>query len=296
MVSMGDFVGLDRGLRTLLGVRDKAFGGLRVVLIGDVYQLKPPDGDGYFFETATFDDLKDGGLVVLSLLTQHRQVGGTGGDEDDWMLRRLLVDARAGRFGTLGANLLAYVGARPTAPWSAVRIVARRADAARHNAVGLARLTGPQYECGNGTVLRVGARVVFTQNYYSPGADGALLAPNGAVGDVVGLPSPRTSPAIVLVAVDGGGVLGVTPRSLRGKLSHPLGLAWALTIHKTQGQTFPGGVVVDGTCIGEAGQAYVAISRVRRLECLWVTNLLATDFEIPREESWLRFVAEYGLQ
>jgi len=294
MVSTDDFVGLDYGIRGVVG-RDVPFGGLRVVLLGDVYQLEPPDGLGYFFETATFAEMERRGLRVVRLVTQHRQTAGPGVDEDADVFRTILGDARRGRFGTTGANLLAYVGCRP-APDGVTRVVARRADAARHNGVQLAKLPGPEFVCGNGTILRVGARVVFTQNYYASGTAGPLVAPNGAVGRVVGLPSKRSDAARVLVAVDDGCTVPVNARRYDGQVSHPLGHAWALTIHKTQGQTLKHGVVVDGTNISEAGQAYVAISRVGRLDDLWVTNLLPEDFEIGRRPSWVAFVEKYGLQ
>jgi ATP-dependent DNA helicase PIF1 len=302
MVSTDDFVGLDNGLRIALGERDRPFGGLRVVLIGDVYQLEPPDGGGYFFETATFGEMKERGLRVVQLVTQHRQMTGDGSSEDDMMLGKILADARRGQFGTFGANLLAYVGMR-NAPSCVMRIVSRRADAAVHNNRRLGMIEGRTFVCGNGTSIKVGARVVFTQNYYGGRLrrDGPLLAANGVVGVVVGLPSPGGlggpgGESRVLVEVCGRGIVAVEERRLRGKESHPLGLAWALTIHKTQGQTFSEGIVVDGTHVSEAGQAYVAISRVRRLEDLWVTNLLPEDFEIERKLGWKKFVDEHGLQ
>ena len=60
----------------------------------------------------------------------------------------------------------------------------------------------------------------------------------------------------------------------------PLRLAYAITIHKAQGATLDCALIDIGDNTFEYGQAYVALSRVRSLDCLYIWDLTARAFMV----------------
>ena len=69
----------------------------------------------------------------------------------------------------------------------------------------------------------------------------------------------------------------------RGVSQVPLILAWALTIHKSQGATLDAAEIDVGSGIFECGQTYVALSRVKSLEGLYLTSFDAKRIRINKK-------------
>ena len=75
---------------------------------------------------------------------------------------------------------------------------------------------------------------------------------------------------------------------LASRIQVPLTLAWALSIHKSQGQSLDY-VKVDLRHVFEAGQAYVALSRAKTLEGLQVLNFNPTKITVhPKVKEFYR--------
>ncbi|MEN9967802.1 MAG: hypothetical protein RL036_1035 [Actinomycetota bacterium] len=166
--------------------------------------------------------------------------------------------------------------------------------------------------------LKIGAQVMFIKNDDSstvknPNGTGLLKRwVNGTIGTVVDLPSSGG----VVVEVDGEtfDVGRSTWEKVRYEIDEqfdealgrvkevlvavplaefqqiPLRLAWAVTVHKSQGQTYDEVVIDMGRGAFSPGQTYVALSRVRSLEGLYLTRAIRMS-DIMVDQDVLRFMS-----
>ena len=164
--------------------------------------------------------------------------------------------------------------------------------------------------------LKVGAQVMFIKNDDSStkkGPNGPIKRwVNGTIGHVLELPSSGG----VIVEVDGERleVGRSTWEKVRyeideqfdeetGKVKEvliavplaefqqiPLRLAWAVTVHKSQGQTYDEVVIDMGRGAFSPGQTYVALSRVRSLDGLYLTRAIKMS-DVMVDQDVLRFMA-----
>lgn len=138
--------------------------------------------------------------------------------------------------------------------------------------------------------LKIGARVIFTKN------DVASRFVNGTIGTVTefskhtGMPVIKTDSGLSAVTsvAQAGRVIHVEPadwnmqdsgRVLATITQIPLRLAWALTVHKSQGMSLSS-AHMDLSDAFEYGQGYVAISRVRTLQGLSLSGLNTRALEV----------------
>ena len=130
--------------------------------------------------------------------------------------------------------------------------------------------------------LKVGAEVMFTKNKPK---DGFV---NGTLGVIESFSTFSNNP---IVKTKSGQKIEVEPMDWQveenGKVKAsltqlPLRLAWAITVHKSQGMSMDA-AVMDLAQVFEYGQGYVALSRVRRLSGLHILGWNAKAFEVHPE-------------
>lgn len=268
------------------------FGGLRVVVIGDLFQLPPVLGtrekDDYarLYDTPFFF-----GSDVFRELVERREVSFV---ELERVFRqadpRFIEVLNAVRNRSIEAKHLEILRERVArAHADAIVLTSTNLAADEINQRKLAALPGKisSYEgfsqgsfgekdmpTANTLQLTEGARVMFVAN----DMEGRYV--NGTVGTV-----KTCGKTIVTVETDDGEEIVVGPhlwtlyRSVFDQkskgLSHekigsftqvPLRLAWAVTIHKSQGKTFDRVHVDLGRGAFASGQTYVGLSRARTLE------------------------------
>jgi ATP-dependent DNA helicase PIF1 len=289
---------IDRSLRQARQRKNEAFGGVQVVLFGDPYQLAPVPGDpeerAYFtdhYRSMWFFDAHvwaEAPLRILELAFIHRQ--------SDADFKEMLNAVRHGRVTAEIAGALNGAGARPAPTDGGVITLATRNDTvSRINKLELERLPGSvktakaevtgdfggrTFPADEALELKVGAQVMFLRN------DSEQRWVNGSVGVVTRIRDT------VFVEIDGEEFevqpavwekyrYSYSPLSKELKKDivaefqqFPLRLAWAVTIHKSQGKTYDRAVVDLGTRVFSAGQTYVALSRITSLDGLYLSRPL----------------------
>lgn len=265
----------------------KPFGGIQVVFVGDFFQLPPVSRDNqakFAFESEAWIEAKP---TVCYLTEQHRQSDA-----------EFLDILSAMRDGKVTEAHKARLDACQRAEKPETVLFTHNADVDKLNAVELAKLPGKErvYMMQSGgdeyaietlkkqclspekLVLKEGAVVMFTRNNFNEGYV------NGSIGHVkkIGKNGELT---IKLLSGD-----IVTPDvakwSIRRKrqdkawiMQIPLRLAWAITVHKSQGMSLDS-ASVDLSKTFEFGQGYVAISRVRTLAGLHLAGINDMAFKM----------------
>ncbi|MCA9359107.1 AAA family ATPase [Candidatus Kaiserbacteria bacterium] len=300
-ISMLDGKVLDMVDQVLRTVRQKpeAFGGLQVVCIGDFFQLPPVTRQGdmmrYAFESNAWLNMKP---LICYITEQYRQ--------DDEMLLGLLGSIRRNEIEEEHYTLLneqteiAFENIEPT------RLYTHNADVDAVNSQKLAELPGVakkfQME-GKGKkpmieglvknclspemlILKEDAMVMCTKNNFEAGYV------NGTLARVVrfdeGYPVIETTEGKEILMKTTTWELAEDGKVLASIEQLPLRLAWAITVHKSQGMSLDA-AEIDLSKAFVYGQGYVALSRVRSLDGLKVLgmhpNALQVDPKIVQQDT-----------
>lgn len=265
------------------GGAGKAFGGKQIIFVGDFFQLPPVPDRFKKKEPVRFayeaDSWKHAAPVICYLTEQHRQ--------NDTVFLDLLTSMRAGTLTEKHKNLLLSRNDIPVHVSESTLLYTHNEDVDRLNADMLSEIdeephvydmASEGHEVAVSILkkqclsperldLKTGALVMFTRNNWDTGYV------NGTIGTVTeflrdGLPVVTTKDGkeiVVLRAewkfVNSHGQATASIKQL------PLRLAWAMTIHKSQGMSLDQ-AHIDLSGAFEFGQGYVALSRVRSLKGL----------------------------
>lgn len=305
-----DFI--DKRLRQVRG-SGIPFGGVQLVMFGDLYQLPPVVkkeeatmleafySSPYFFNALAFNN-KGFNVVELShifrqsdprfieILNNIRSYNVT--DEDIEDLCTLRDKALSGKYDDNAIHICTH-----RKDVDSINSMLLNEPTHSYNAVIEGAFNINNAPCEQNLLLRVGARVMTLVNNHEAGYC------NGSLGIVSALEVDK-----ITIRLDEGNDVTLTPykwedceyelkgdkieKKVKGSCTQfPVTLAWAITIHKSQGLTFDN-IVIHTKGVFCSGQMYVALSRCRSMEGI-VTDTFINRRHILPDQDLIKFNAAY---
>jgi len=304
--------GIDASLRKNGGNPNLPFGGKQVIFVGDMFQLEPivvgnddkviieeHYGTAYFFNAWVFKEFE---LHTIELKTVYRQSNQSFIDLLDKVRNKTITNAEISEINkrvckdttTLDNEFVINLTTRNDAAKIVNDNQLNKLNSKQytyaaeiHQVFEEAKFPTEEYLC-----LKEGAQVIFIKN----DREGRWY--NGTIAKIHQLLEDE-----VYVKLESGNIHIIEQeewentsysynrekRKIEQEIlgvfkQYPLKLAWAITIHKSQGLTFDKLMVDFGTGTFASGQAYVALSRVKSLEGLYLKHKLTlNDIKIAPE-------------
>ena len=283
----------------------RPMGGIQCIFVGDFFQLPPvnkgPEETVFVFESPMWKQCVPTTVELTQIVRQT-----------DSVFHTILNEARS---GILSDQSLAILKTRQHLDWKSLEIrptllFSRKAAVDQVNASNLKKLKGDRHTYKVKTVtsgdhvidlerpevkfaidkldrdasyipeltLAVGAQVMLLTNRNQE--QGLVNGSRGVVTDF-----GKTTEAYPIVKFRNGMVLEIAPAEWAcdefetvKRQQVPLALAYAVTIHKAQGATLDCALIDIGSATFECGQAYVALSRVKSLDSLYIWELEKSAF------------------
>ena len=278
---------------------DAAFGGIQVIVAGDFFQL-PPVGkpeetnrDKFAFMSEAWLDAK---FSICYLTEQHRQ--------QDNQLNSILNEIRAGQVSAQSIQALQQTRSQSleqditrlfTHNMDVDDINQKHLDSISHKSkIFMADVSGndkliqtlkSSVRAPEELVLKKDAKVMFVKNNFDAGYINGTL---GVVSDFVEDDDYGWLPQVTLrdgssmiVEPEAWAVENESGKAIASYKQLPLRLAWAITVHKSQGMTLEA-AEIDLSQTFEKGQGYVALSRLKALEGLRLLGLNQKALELDR--------------
>lgn len=273
---------------------EDAFGGIQVVFSGDFFQL-PPIGKSHETNREKFAFMApawvQANLAVCYITEQHRQA--------DNELNVILNEIRNGRPTMEAVAQLHEAKHNQLAGQHYTKLFTHNVDVDRINMEELVKLPGESVPYiaktkGNEKLLETlkksvlteeflnlkkGARVMFVKNNYEK------TYMNGTMGEISGF----SDEGFPIVLTHTGRYITAEPedwsieddkgRTLASFTQVPLRLAWAITVHKSQGMTLDSAEIDLGKTF-EKGQGYVALSRLKDMKGLQLIDFNETALAV----------------
>lgn len=283
----------------------ESFGGMQVVLVGDFFQLPPigkrafgknpqmelieTEKSGFAFRSGAWERLSP---VVCYLTEQHRQ------DDEDFL--SVLAAIRSGEVEDLHmTHLQSRMNAKEKPSVNIPKLFSKNINVDQVNSEMLGKIKAPSKSyvmdsSGSDVVvsaikrgclsperleLKIGAVVMCTKNNQKE------RFANGTLGTITSFEKLTGNPTIKTIRGDS---IVVSPMEwsieedgkVKARVTQvPLRLAWAITVHKSQGMSMDE-AVMDLSDVFEFGQGYVALSRVRRLSGLHLLGINARALQV----------------
>ena len=277
--------------------KDEPFGGIQVIMSGDFFQLPPINrGDsrqgGFVVHSKVWQELDP---TICYLEEQHRQ--------DDEVLLDILNAMRAGDVRRHHAEkLLERVEVQPPEDLLLTELHTVNVDVDRMNESRLDALSGDEIFYTQSTTGAQNYVENLQRSVLAPATlrvkQGALVMAvknatdrkyaNGSIGTVIDFEPVTEYP---VVEFQNGKVVSMQPDTWelrdgdkkRASITQiPLRLAWAITVHKSQGMTLDAARIDLRKAFVE-GMGYVALSRVKNIDSLYLTGINRMALQISED-------------